>query len=101
MSEKKNALYIGSMWRKGKTKTGPHQGEPFLSGNIRIPLDIVKAKMQSGDWMGKYNDKSQLEISFLCFKNHKKEEGSKQPDYQFVVFEDNDQKEKEEDEAPW
>ena len=97
MSDKKNALYIGAMWRKGKTA----KGDPFLSGNIRIPLDVVKAKMQSGDWMGKYDDKSQLEISFLVFKNHRKEEGSKQPDYQFVVFEDNDQKEKDEDEAPW
>ena len=97
MSDKKNALYIGAMWRKGKTA----KGDPFLSGNIRIPLDTVKAKMQSGDWMSKYDGTSQLEISFLVFKNHRKEENSKQPDYQFVVFEDNNQEEENKERDPW
>lgn len=85
MNRYKDQIYVGAMWRKGKTQ----KGDPFLSANIDIDLPMVKAN----------TTKEGLKLNFLVFKNKKKEEGSKQPDYNFVMF-DNDGK-KDDDDVPF
>ena len=87
MNRYKNQIYVGAMWRKGNTS----KGDPMLSANIDIDLDFVKAN----------TNKDGLKINFLVFRNKKKEEGSKQPDYNFVIFEDDDNKDDTKDEVPW
>jgi hypothetical protein len=90
MAERSNKqTYIGALWRKGKDKNGNN----FLSGVIDIPIEIVKANIV------KKEGKHYLKLNHLVFKNTKKEEGSKQPDYNLVVF--SDEEESKDDDVPW